>query len=62
MRRINRRGFLEETLLPKLGLFPWECAMCRRKTFLRDNGHSELRRKARKHDHREHHGTESPAD
>jgi hypothetical protein len=52
MRRINRRGFLEETLLPRFGLFPWECAMCRRKTFLRDNGHSEIRRKA--HDRRDH--------
>lgn len=45
LRRVNRQGFLEESVLPKLGLYPWECAMCRRKTFLRDNGHGELRRK-----------------
>jgi hypothetical protein len=45
LRRINRHGFLEETMLPKLGLYPWECAMCRKKTFLRDNGHAEIRRK-----------------
>jgi hypothetical protein len=26
-------------LLPTLGVFPWECVMCRNKSFHRDNGH-----------------------
>jgi hypothetical protein len=61
MRRINRHGMLERALLPKLGLYPWECAMCRRKTYLRDNGHSDLRRKgaARRHEEQQSH---SPGD
>ena len=32
-RRLNRVGFFERTVLPKLGLFPWECALCRNKVF-----------------------------
>lgn len=62
MRRINRKGFFEETLLPKFGLFPWECAMCRRKTFLRDNGHADLRRKAKDRRSQEREQSQSPAD
>lgn len=26
-------------LLPVLGVFPWECTLCRTRTFHRDNGH-----------------------
>ncbi len=44
-RRINRSNFLQRTVLPWFGFFPWECAMCRKKSFYRDDGHSELRRK-----------------
>ena len=62
MRRINRKGFLEQTLLPKFGLFPWECAMCRRKTFLRDNGHSDIRRKAHHRRDSENEESQSAAD
>jgi hypothetical protein len=38
-RRLNRIGFIERTVLPLLGFFPWECALCRRKMFLRADGH-----------------------
>lgn len=38
-RRVNRQGWLQQRVLPSLlGLFPWECVMCRRKKFFRDNG------------------------
>ena len=37
-RRVNRMGFMQAVLLPLLGYFPWECAVCRRKTFYRDDG------------------------
>jgi hypothetical protein len=38
-RRINRIGFLQRVVLPWLGFFPWECVMCRRRTFFHDAGH-----------------------
>jgi hypothetical protein len=28
--RIARRGFLRSRVLPILGLYPWQCAVCRR--------------------------------
>jgi len=37
-RRLNRRGYFEHVVLPALGLFPWECALCRRKVILRTEG------------------------
>ena len=37
-RRLNRKGFMERTVLPHLGFFPWECALCRRKVVLRTDG------------------------
>jgi hypothetical protein len=37
-RRLNRKGFLERTVFPALGFFPWECALCRRKVVLRTDG------------------------
>ena len=37
-RRLNRKGFLERNVLPPLGFFPWECALCRRKILLRNDG------------------------
>jgi hypothetical protein len=37
-RRLNRSGYMERTVLPFLGFFPWECALCRRKVILRTDG------------------------
>ncbi|HEY5328415.1 MAG TPA: hypothetical protein VIJ79_00910 [Acidobacteriaceae bacterium] len=37
-RRLNRKGFMERKLLPFLGFYPWECALCRRKVVLRTDG------------------------
>jgi hypothetical protein len=37
-RRLNRQGFLERRVLPLMGYFPWECAVCRKKVFLRTTG------------------------
>jgi hypothetical protein len=30
MRRLNRRGYIREVILPLLGLYPWECVICRK--------------------------------
>jgi hypothetical protein len=38
-RRLNRQGFWERKFLTLFGLYPWECALCRHKTFLRNKGH-----------------------
>jgi hypothetical protein len=27
-------------LLPVFGVFPWECTLCRTRTFYRDDGHA----------------------
>jgi hypothetical protein len=40
-------GFLQTTLLPYFGYFPWECVMCRRKTYFRDSGHKPIVRGSR---------------
>ncbi len=37
-RRVNREGFLQHIVLPRLGIFPWECIMCRRRFLFRDDG------------------------
>ena len=37
-RRLNRVGFFERQLLPVFGFFPWECALCRRKSYLHNEG------------------------
>jgi hypothetical protein len=39
LRRLNRRGWAQVRLLPILGFFPWECTLCRTRTFCRDDGH-----------------------
>lgn len=33
--RIARRGFLRKRFYPLFGLYPWECAMCRREFLIR---------------------------
>jgi hypothetical protein len=37
-RRLNRVGYLERQVLPSLGIYPWECSLCRRKIYLRTDG------------------------
>jgi hypothetical protein len=37
-RRINREGFLQNVVLPRLGIFPWECVLCRRRVYFRNDG------------------------
>ncbi len=37
-RRINREGFLQTVIFPYFGYYPWECIMCRRRFFFRDDG------------------------
>jgi hypothetical protein len=48
LRRVNRAGFWERAFLSRLGFYPWECVMCRRKTFHHNDGH--IRRGERKPD------------
>jgi hypothetical protein len=45
LRRVNRKGWLERVLLPKLGFFPWECVQCRTRRFVRDSGEGPAKRK-----------------
>jgi hypothetical protein len=40
LRRLNRRGWAQMRLLPVFGVFPWECTLCRTRTFYRDDGHA----------------------
>ncbi len=35
LRRNGRAGFWQTAVLPKLGYYPWECALCRRLFYLR---------------------------
>jgi hypothetical protein len=39
LRRVNRNGYLQNIVFPYFGYFPWECVMCRRLRFIRDDGH-----------------------
>jgi hypothetical protein len=43
LRRVNRKGFFERVVFPAAGFYPWECVICRRKTFVRDDGHDMFR-------------------
>jgi hypothetical protein len=38
-RRVNRRSVLEKTFLSLIGFFPWECVICRKRVYFRDDGH-----------------------
>ncbi len=35
LRRQGRVGLMQRVVLPRLGLFPWECGLCRKIYFLR---------------------------
>jgi hypothetical protein len=43
-RRLNRKGFLEKKLLTFFNIYPWECALCRHKVYLRSSGLKKDRR------------------
>ena len=45
LRRMSRDGFLQKRVYPLLGLFPWECPVCRTPVLLRKR---YLRRKKSK--------------
>ena len=30
LRRHSREGFVQRTVLPRFGVFPWECGLCRK--------------------------------
>jgi hypothetical protein len=38
MRRLPRAGFLQQTVWPVFGLYPWECPICRRVRLIRYRG------------------------
>ena len=46
VRRLDREGFLERLVLPRLGLFPWECPACRNRIYLARRGRSRRTRSA----------------
>ncbi len=43
LRRQGRVGFLQRVVLPRFGLFPWECGMCRRVFLLRQRANGYRR-------------------
>lgn len=47
MRRKERHGFWQVSILPLLGYFPWECANCRIIKLFRDRGSRPAGRKHR---------------
>ena len=44
MRRLARRGFLQNKVYPLLGFYPWECLACRTIMMLRKRGKPSFRR------------------
>ncbi len=38
MARVSRRGFWQERVLPMLGRYPWQCAICGEERILRRRG------------------------
>ncbi len=40
MARVERRGFLQEHVYPRLGFYPWECPFCREVFLLKSRGRS----------------------
>lgn len=44
MRRLARRGFLQNKVYPLLGLYPWECLACRTSKMIRKRGKPSFRR------------------
>ena len=45
MRRVARAGFLQTTIFPKFGRFPWECLHCRKISLLAVRGERKRRRR-----------------
>jgi hypothetical protein len=43
-RRVNRSGFFQRYFLGALGYYPWECILCRKKTWVRKSGQHEFQR------------------
>jgi len=46
MARIARKGFLRQHLLPLLGIFPWQCALCGKELLIRRRGSKTSRKVA----------------
>jgi len=38
---------MQRVILPWFGYFPWECVMCRKRLFFRDDGHGTAIKKKR---------------
>ena len=47
LRRVNRTNYMQRVILPWFGYFPWECVMCRKRLFFRDDGHGTAIKKKR---------------
>jgi hypothetical protein len=35
LRRLYRHGFMQRVIFPLIGLYPWECPICRKPIYLR---------------------------
>jgi ribosomal protein L37AE/L43A len=45
--RVARKGFLQEHIYPKFGLYPWECGQCRQVFLLKARGKSYRRSRSK---------------
>lgn len=46
MRRLPREGFLQEKVLPRFGLYPWECPTCLKLRLMPHRGQRRRRKSA----------------
>jgi len=44
MRRLSRRGFLQQNIYSLFGYYPWECPLCRKPTMLKKQYQRRTRR------------------
>jgi hypothetical protein len=44
MRRLSRRGFLQEKIYSLFGYYPWECPLCRKPVMLKKQYQRRTRR------------------
>jgi hypothetical protein len=41
--RVHRSGFLQQSVLIHLGLYPWQCGVCGQRFLFRSRGHGSRR-------------------
>ena len=44
MRRVARKGFMQQRIYPLFGYYPWHCSNCRTEFMLRKKNHRRRRK------------------